>query len=351
MQALPGGQIPLLEDGSPDLKGVYFEIASKATNIDVAQHISDEPAKSCKSNCDNPAFSATRPVNAAFGPAVTPALSVAFVTKCEKSVSGAATVQACAEKVGEDPGSGGSTNESPESGSGGSSNENPETAGGGGGNSEQPETGGDSGSGGGSDNQESAPRITTTDEAGNQVIVAGTPTAESGNSGGGGAAAGGGAGGIYAVTNAQGQVVYATYGPGETPPPGALANGQVTLTDAQGSTIIVQGGQLAGVSGEGAGGPQPGAVTVTDERGELVVIQGGTTGTLSVGPNGDTAVIVGTMTATSWVPGQSVPGSGDGEASQSAGLSDDATARYAVDRVVFWTGALAGVALVVGVVL
>jgi hypothetical protein len=80
--------------------------------------------------------------------------------------------------------------------------------------------------------------VTTTSTDGKSVVAAGSPTA-------------GGAGGIYAATNAQGQLVYATYVPSEAPPPGALAIDQVTLTHSTGATVVFEGGQLADVASGG----------------------------------------------------------------------------------------------------
>jgi hypothetical protein len=58
------------------------------------------------------------------------------------------------------------------------------------------------------------------------------------------------------------------------------------------------------------------------ENGLLAVIQGGRTGTISMRAGDATAIVVETLTSTSWGPGDGVPGASSGSVTQSTGLTD-----------------------------
>lgn len=279
-----------LKDNYPDPKGVYYSLTWELVDAELGQYLGDEVLQTCAPDCANANFgpykaTATQIVA---GPAITPQLTVAFVTACQRSTKGAGTIESCSPVKGADSAAAGPTN--PGSAAGGS--------------------------GGGGE------RLTTVDSTGRTIIVAGsTPT-------------GSGTGGLHATTNAQGATVIVTAGSaGEGDSSGvsgsnggneaaAAAAGQVTLVNGQGSTVVVQGGHLA------SGGP---GITVTDERGSLMVIQGGVTGTLQAGVRGSTELVAGTVTQTDWQAGESISGApgaeGGSGAASTTGSSDDAATR------------------------
>ncbi|KAK5058905.1 hypothetical protein LTR84_011169 [Exophiala bonariae] len=216
------------------------------------------------------------PIFVALDDLTPPALTLAFVTACQRSTKGVDGVEILADcSLVTAPGSGPAS--APVSAT--SAVTQGSNGGGGGG-----------GGGAGSTSQD---RITTTNADGETVIVAPSVT----NGGGGGSRDN-----LFTTINDAGHTVIAT---------GAPEGNQITLTDSGGSTIIILDGSLVS-PGSGNG------ITATDERGSLMVIQGTATSTVVVVSGRETVLVDGTTTQTGWVSGStmtvSTGGGGSGNA-------------------------------------
>lgn len=273
--------------GVTDTIGCFFDLSIVTpSDIPLATYFADGAIRSCAPDCGNlPAIFPSAPAN--LDPETPPALTVAFVTACQRSTKGTDEKVVECSPVAGPPQAPATTTSGGGSGGGGSSEE----------------------------------RHTTTDAQGSTVTVAGS--APSRNGGGGRQATTDehgstvivndrGEGYLYTSTNAQGQTIVAT---------GGATEGQTTLTNQDSSTVVIQGATLA------SPGSGPGGITVTEDRGSLMVVQGGETGTLSVGQGGGTLLIAGTITQTNWDPGATISGGVGGTGDAEPTVQSEATSR------------------------
>jgi hypothetical protein len=313
---LPVPPLPTIAPGITDSFGWYHTL--KVYTVDeTPAALADEPAlQSCKPNC--PAFDSflysggvAYPSIAFIGP--TPQLSTAFVTTCSRSVKGQDGLEACSavDKAAPgaatitDPPASKPTDENNSSDDNGNQPPAPAPAPG---NNQITTT--DSS---GNPVIVAAPapgnnQVTTTDESGNTIVVAAQPPSDTTDNNEAPSPAGAN---LHVTTNAAGQTYIATGGSGTGPATigsgnAAVAGGQITLTNARGETVVIQGASLV-PTGQQAMVNDQDAITVTNEKGELVVVQGGETGTFSIAPNGGgTVLIAGTVTQTSWTDGATI---------------------------------------------
>jgi hypothetical protein len=115
-----------------------------------------------------------------------------------------------------------------------------------------------------------------------------------------------------ATVTSNGQV-YITEVPGGGGNNNGAAGVATTVIRPDGATVVVQGGSLV-TPEPGATGAAGGAgLTITDERGSIMIVEGGQTGTLTAGLDGSgTALVVGTVTQTSWAADGAISGAGSG---------------------------------------
>jgi hypothetical protein len=321
---LPTPAFSTVAPGITDTAGWYFDLNVVSFDDQLAQFFDDGALKSCTpSNLPGCALFAST-ADLTTNP---PQLSGAFATVCQRTTKGVNGVEKLADcsSVTAPPlpastaGNGG--------GGGAASTERHTTT------DSQGSTvivaGDGGGSAGGEGGDASTARRTTTDAKGSTIVVVGGSASSGGNGGGGQTitdehtsdimANGGSGGNLQTSINPQGQTIIVTAA-STTGGSDRVAGGQITLVNQDGSTIVIQGGTLAS---PGSGG----GVTVTDNRGSTMVVQGGETGTLSVASDGGTVLIDGTITQTSWVPGETISLDDSASASAAPTLQSEADSK------------------------